>query len=183
MQAGLSSRCRTDEGDCWRWRPYHRERQASFNIIYIMRTGRDDLLAVVAYGNDWDNIPDPDLKTSKLPPVGNTAYVAQSSYSNSIGDTQLSARFGPTRISSPSTLRSTTCACWRSRPRAGPPMAPRYWASRHRQASQRHLVLPGAQAGPIRSLGQPMAVFGPVSSRKRCLRITQSRISLARFFS
>jgi len=43
------------------------------------------------YDVSWSDDRKPDAKTGKLPPVGNTVDVKNASYTNSIGDTQLSA--------------------------------------------------------------------------------------------
>jgi hypothetical protein len=43
------------------------------------------------YDMSWSDDRKPDAKTGKLPPVGNTVDVKNASYTNSIGDTQLSA--------------------------------------------------------------------------------------------
>ena len=80
------------------------------------------------YDVAWSDDRKPDPKTGKLPPVGNTVNIKEATYTNDIGDTQLSAVWTDPDFN-PSTTRSITCGCWRSRRRAGRPMTPRRWVS------------------------------------------------------
>ena len=43
------------------------------------------------YDVAWSDNRKPDIKTGKLPPVGNTVDIKKATYTNDIGDTQLSA--------------------------------------------------------------------------------------------
>jgi hypothetical protein len=43
------------------------------------------------YDVAWSDNRKPDVKTGKLPPVGNTVDIKKATYTNDIGDTQLSA--------------------------------------------------------------------------------------------
>ena len=74
------------------------------------------------YDVAWSDDRKPDPKTGKLPPVGNTVDVKTATYTNDIGDTQLSAVWTDPDFDPKQTRRSTTSACWRSRRRAGRPM-------------------------------------------------------------
>ncbi len=74
----------------------------------------------VVWGNADKRRPATD---GKLPPVGSTVDVANATWTNTIGDPELIAVWRDPEFD-PALRASTTRACSRSRPRAGPPMMP-----------------------------------------------------------
>ena len=86
---------------------------------FINKWGRtDEKIYDIALSDDRKADP----KTGKIPPVGNTVDVKKATYTNDIGDSQLSVVCGRTLILIPSKRQCITCACWKSRHHAGRPM-------------------------------------------------------------
>jgi hypothetical protein len=111
-------------------------------------------------------------------PVGNTVDIEQATYTNSIGDA-LIWRIGRTRHSTPISARSITCACWRSRRRAGPPTTRPFSAMHCPKACRRH----SRNARILRRSGtcpaKADAGAGPVYSRRTMMAHRNQFKSLA----